>query len=708
MSPDSVKHMDRFSSACRYLLAYPALLLVLLTGLAMTLDWLFPLDLQRAGQHSVLVLDAQGRLLQGFTTAGGAWRLPLHPTGVDPLYRAMLKAYEDRRFDRHPGVDFLALARALGQWLSHGRVVSGASTLTMQTARLLAPRPRTLAGKLVEMLRALQLEWRHPKDDILALYLTLAPYGGNLEGVRAASLTYLGKEPLRLTPAEAALLVVLPQAPSRLRPDRFPERARAARDKVLERMGQLGVLSVQQVAEARREPLPAVRHAMPFHAPHLSRYLRTAAPGQASHRTFIDGTLQRNLEALVEQHTLDPQSSLAILVVENASRRVLAYVGSADFFAVPRAGQVDMIRAVRSPGSTLKPLVYGMGFDDLIIHPETLIDDVPTRFGAYSPTNFHDNYQGQVSVREALERSLNIPAVMVLEQVGPGRVTARLREAGIALYSRDAYLRPGLPLVLGGVGTTLQDLVTLYAGIANGGLVAPLQFSAADPVGREQRLLSDAASWYLTRILENAPPPEAVVALDNARRPRPIAHKTGTSYGFRDAWALGFDRAYTVGIWVGRPDGSPSPGHYGRNTAAPWLFRVFDLLPEPGPRPPVPLPDGVLLASRDELPDALKRLRNRSAPWSSAAPVLSISFPVHGSTVALTTRDGRLAGLPLVASGGKRPLRWLVNGLPVAASPARRQAFWTPDGQGFTHITVLDDAGQSASAEVWIAGDGGG
>ncbi|MFO1424687.1 MAG: penicillin-binding protein 1C [Candidatus Competibacteraceae bacterium] len=677
--------------------------LIPVIGLLLALDAALPPPLDRARQVSTLVLDRQGRILRAFATAPGVWRLPARPEDVDPIYLRMLMAYEDQRFDSHPGVDPLAAARALGQWLRQGRVVSGASTLTMQAARLLEPHERDLTGKLGEMLRALQLERRHAKDEILGFYLTLAPFGGNLEGVRAGALAWFGKEPTRLTAAEAALLVVLPQAPSRLRPDRFPDRARAARDKVLTRMGQLGVLTGRQVEEARQEPLPIRLHPLPFLAPHLADRLRTSRPGVTWYPTFIDRGLQQTLETLArqQQSALEPESSLAILVVAHHDRRVLAYVGASDFRDPRRAGQVDMVRAVRSPGSTLKPLVYGLGFDDLLIHPETLIEDVPTRFGDYSPSNFRNTYAGQLTVREALQQSLNIPAVAILEQVGPMRLAARLREVGLPLHWSAAHPRPGLPLALGGVGMTLEELVTLYAGFANGGGVAPLRFGPADPEASSQRLLSEAACWYLGDILRHGPIPQNAVGPASIARPRAIAHKTGTSYGFRDAWALGFDADYTVGVWVGRPDGSPSPGHYGRNTAAPLLFRVFDLLPEPATRPAAP-PPAVLQVGRDQLPERLRYFRTRPAVETVNVPPLTLTFPVAGSTVELLERGGVLAELPMVAKGGVRPLRWLVNGRPLTTDPWRRDAFWPPDGVGLTRITVLDQAGQTASAEVWI------
>lgn len=694
------------SSGFRWRLAV-GLLVLLLLGLLSAWDRTWPPLVTRAQELATLVLDREGRILRAFTVPPGVWRLPVRPEAVDPLYLTMLLAYEDRRFARHPGVDALAVARAVGQWLRHGRVVSGASTLTMQAARLLEPHSRDFLGKLGEMVRALQLEWRYSKDDILGFYLTLAPFGGNLEGVRAAALAWFGKEPSRLTAAEAALLVVLPQAPSRLRPDRFPALARAARNKVLVRMGQLGVLSAVQVAEAQQEALPTQAHRFPFHAAHLAERLRQSRPRAVVQDTFIDGKLQHSLETLAreQQSALTANGSLAILVVAHREQRVLAYLGGSDFHDASRAGQVDLIRAVRSPGSTLKPLVYGLGFDDLLIHPETLIEDVPTRFGDYSPTNFRNTYAGQVTVREALQQSLNIPAVAVLEQVGPARLATRLREVGLPLHWSAAHPRPGLPLVLGGVGMTLEQLVTLYAGFANNGVIAPLRFSQADPIVTGQRLLSAAACWSVGDILRQAPRPQNLVGPTNSVRPRVVAHKTGTSYGFRDAWALGFDSDYTVGIWVGRPDGSPSPGYYGRNTAAPLLFRVFDLLPEPT-TPPLAPPPGILQVRRDLLPERLRSFRARSLSEAHHVPPLALTFPVAGSTVELTERAGALAALPLTAQGGVRPLRWLVNGQLLAADPWRREAFWPPDGEGLARITVLDQLGQTASADVWLRRSG--
>ncbi len=657
------------------------------------LDRVFPPQLARGQRYSSQILAADGHLLRAFTTPSGYWRLPLRPDAVDPGYLRMLLAYEDQRFYQHPGIDPLALLRAAGQWIWHGHVVSGASTLTMQVARMLTPIPHSLEGKVLQMLRALQLEWHLSKRQILGLYLGLAPYGGNIEGLRAASLVYFGKEPSHLTPAQAALLVALPQAPETLRPDRHPAAARAARAKILQRMVACGVLDGSQAREAAAEPVPRARRPLPRLAPQLARRLHRAEPDRAIQSTTIKRHLQILLSALGRSvlSELDPRANLAILVVRNQDRAVLGYLGSGNFFASARDGQLDLPRAVRSPGSTLKPLVYGLAFDALILQPETLILDAPTRFGDYQPSNFLHMYHGWVSAREALQRSLNVPAVAVLDRLGPMAVAERLHEAGVDLIWPDAR-PPGLPLVLGGVGIRLTDLVKLYSAIASDGVMYPLRFR---PDSRHQagvRLLSQAASWQLRSILRGSPPPLGRPAVSGR-----IAFKTGTSYGFRDAWALGFDHDYTVGVWVGRPDGTPSPGHYGLNTAAPLLFRVFDLLPVSAP-PPGPRPDTVWQAGNSQLPPRLRRLRGSRSLAGAGTTDLALSFPVTGSTVEL--QPGQHA-LPLIAAGGRPPLHWLIDGRPFAGD-GRRQIFWPVPGPGNVRVTVIDSTGHSASAQVWI------
>lgn len=694
----------------RGLVALAAVLL--LAGAALLLDRLFPPPLVKLSDLSVSLLDSEGAVLRAFPAGDGAWRLPTGAAAVDRRYVRMLLAWEDRRFDDHPGIDPLAVLRALWQDLAAGRVVSGASTLTMQAARLLEPHPRRLGAKLLEMARALQLERRLGKDGVLAAYLTLAPFGGNIEGVRAAARAYFGKEPDRLTDAEAALLVALPQAPEQLRPDRFPQRARQARDRVLARMAELGVLSPAAAQEAMQEPVPDRRQPPAMAAPHLAERLRAAAPGRSELLSLIDGGLQRRLEAIAAtaQGGLEPGATIALLVVETEGRAVRAYVGSADFLDADSYGQNDMVRAVRSPGSTLKPFIYGLGFDKLVVHPDTIMLDAPTRFGDYRPQNFDHQYRGEVTAREALQLSLNVPAVALLDRLGPALLVQALKEAGVTLQLPPDDAAPGLPIALGGAGVSLEDLVRLYAALADGGRSSPLRLTPDAPDGTATRLVSPVAAWYLARILEEAPPPPNAIAPQHRGRAHPIAFKTGTSYGFRDAWALGYDRRYTVGVWVGRPDGTFSADRLGRITAAPLLFQVFAELPEPDESTAMTAalatpPSGVIDPAHDGLPPGLQRFRRD--PLLSAAALAerggpAIAFPVDGATVELKRDGGRPLPLPLSANGGTLPLTWLVNGAPLDSQPWRRQAQWQPDGPGEARITVLDGAGRSASVAVWL------
>ncbi|MBV8494518.1 MAG: penicillin-binding protein 1C, partial [Alphaproteobacteria bacterium] len=460
-------------------------------------------EMQRSRDLSGLVLARDGSILRGFLSADGKWRLPVGVEDVDPLYRHMLIAAEDQRFATHPGVDALAIVRAVGQLARHGHIVSGASTLTMQAVRLLERRPRSLGSKAIEAAEALALERRVGKDGVLGLYLTLAPFGGNLEGVRSASLAYFGKEPRHLSPGEAALLVALPRAPERLRPDRHPEAARQARDGLLERMRDNGIISAQAWAEASSEPVPQHRLALPFHAVHLARSVRNDAPRQTVQQTTIDALLQRQVEALLRREAadLDPQATLAALVIDNRERKVLAYVANAEFGSPERHGTVDMARAVRSPGSALKPFIYAMAFDRLIIHPETVLEDRPRHFGDYTPVDFDGRFQGDVTAREALQYSLNVPAVSVLDRLGPGRFTAALGTAGVRLHLPQPAVEPGLAVALGGAGITLVDLVRLYTALPNGGEVAPLRYRLDDPVVPGTRMFGPTAAWYVGSIL---------------------------------------------------------------------------------------------------------------------------------------------------------------------------------------------------------------
>jgi len=658
---------------------------------------LSPPSLERGTRLSTLVLARDGSILRGFLSTDGKWRLPTAASDIDPLYRRMLIAAEDRRFEAHPGVDPLAVLRAAGQWLAHGHVVSGASTLTMQAVRLLERRPRTLAAKFEEGGEALALERRLDKDSILGIYLTLAPFGGNLEGVRAASLAYFGKEPGHLTPGEAALLVAIPRSPERLRPDRHPEAAQRARDAVLQRMAAAGIISPTTLAEASAEPVADRRIALPTDAPHLARELRHDNPREAVLRTTIAPLLQRQVEALLQREAtaIDAQATLAALVIDNRSRAVVAYVGNADLRSTGRHGTIDMARAIRSPGSALKPFIYAMAFDRLIIHPETILDDRPRHFGDYSPGDFDGRFLGEVSAREALQYSLNVPAVAVLDRLGPGRFLAALAAAGIHLKLPQLGGEPGLAIALGGDGISLFDLATLYVALSHGGTVAPLQTRLGEPTGRETAIFGPVAAWYVNDILMAAPPPPGMLPAE-VKRARQLAFKTGTSYGFRDAWAVGYDSEYTIAVWAGRPDGTPMPGITGRTTAAPVLFKIADLLGPLAGNPASRPPPGVLLVAGKNLPPALRRLDPGPAERAGRdAGGPKILYPPDGSTV-----EWHGEGVPLEAAGGTGPLRWLADGRPLAPGQPRRTLYWNPSGVGFARLTVIDSAGHSAHATV--------
>lgn len=657
-----------------------------------------PLDISAAHDRSTVVLDREGKLLRPFLTADGRWKLPVGVEDVDPRYLAMLKAFEDRRFDSHSGIDPVAMLRAAGQMLSNGRVVSGGSTLTMQVARLLEPREeRSLAAKLRQAVRAIELERRFSKDQILDLYLALAPFGGNLEGLRAASFAYFGREPKRLSTAEAALLVALPQAPEQRRPDRFPGTAGKARDRVLARIEAADLVTQSEVAAARDEPVPTARKAFPNLAPHVAEQVVAEAPTIRRHHLTIDARLQANLEQLARERSLGlaPQVSIAVLAVDNETGEIRASVGGVDYFAAERAGSLDLTRALRSPGSALKPFIYALAFDNGLAHPETMLEDRPARYGLYVPENFDLGFQGMVSARKALQLSLNVPTVELLSSLGPQRFLSRLRDSGVAIAMPKEGGAPGLAVGLGGLGITLSDLTRLYVGLARGGEMLPLKVKAGDqPAGEAPRLVDPVAAWYVADTLLGAPPP-----LNAA--PGRIAYKTGTSYGYRDAWAVGFDRKHTIGVWVGRADNGAVPGLVGRVVAAPILFDAFARLGH-DPRPFLQPPNAII-SSTSNLPPPLRHLRQDVPKTLSALarPGLTLAFPPEGARIDLAASavDGQ-ALLNLKVAGGAPPYTWLVDGAPVTAPTRRRETAWQPGGKGFVRISVIDGAGASESVSV--------
>jgi penicillin-binding protein 1C len=630
-------------------------LLWLLACAGIALDQVFPPDLSRLGAIGTEILDRQDRPLALLPAAGGVWRFR---AGTEPvLLTNLLIAVEDRRFWYHPGVDPIALARAAAQFARNGHVVSGGSTLAMQAARLLEPRPRTLRSKLIEMARAVQLEARYGRHGVLDIWLTLAPFGGNLEGIRAGSLAWFGTPPDALEPAQAALLVAIPRRPERLRPDRHATAAIAVRDRVMAVGIRAGLF------DATATPVPTPRVALPRHAPQLASSL----PRAPRLRTTLDLPLQAALERLGQERlqSLPQRASLALLVADAQAREIRALYPGA-WRDQARAGAIDLTLAVRSPGSALKPFIYAMAFADGIAAPDTVVPDLPRRFGGYAPENFDRGFTGSITAADALRRSLNLPAVALLDRVGPLRFAATLRFAG-ATVRLPRGADPSLPLALGGDGITLRDAAALYAALATDGTGGPLRLLAGPAAPRPDFLAAGAARTVadvLTRPLPDF-------------GPRGIAWKTGTSWGGRDAWAFGFDSRHVVAVWIGRPDGTPLPGATGTSLALPLLSRVFDLLAK---------------APRNVM--TVQEQHSRKPAFASDA--LHLLFPPSG---AMLSADGPVT---IRVMGGRRPLTFLVDGAPLPADSIRREAAWVPSGPGFYRLTVLDADGAAVRASVQV------
>lgn len=631
--------------------------------------------------QSVQVLDRHDTLLRAYTVENGRWRLGAPVATVDPDYLAMLVRYEDKRFYTHTGVDLRAMARGVAQAVWHGKVVSGGSTLTMQTARLLEDSGTgAWRGKLRQMRVAWALERRLSKTEILQLYLNRAPFGGNLEGVQAATLAWFGKPPSRLTPAEAALLVALPQSPEARRPDRDAQAATQARNRVLTRMQTAGILTDEEATT--RTPVSARRREFPALAPHLADRIIGRNPTAARHRLTLDADLQATVQALATAASAgrSDQVQTAILIADHQSGEILASVGSAGYVADGRAGFIDLTRAIRSPGSTLKPFVYGLGFDQGLIHPETLIPDAPVDFDGYAPQNFDGLFRGELRVRQALQLSLNIPVVHVTQAIGPAHLTASLRRAGATPKVPGG--RPGLAVALGGVGISLHDLVQSYAAIANGGVAVDLRATQTPSQSfTPHRVLGDVAAWQVADILLGVPRPRRVQGTG-------IAYKTGTSYGHRDAWAIGFDGRHVIGVWMGRADGTPVPGAFGGDLAAPVMFSAFARL-KPQVDPISAPPPATLLLPTSQLPLPLQRFRVGTGMAEDGPKII---FPPEGATV-----EGDI--LVAKVRDGIGPFTWLANGLPMLTTHRREVVFDTL-GRGFSDLVVMDAAGHGATLTV--------
>ena len=656
------------------------------------MDFIFAPPLERAREVSPLVIDRNGQWLHAFANNDGRWRFEAKLEEIDAGFVERLVLIEDKRFWSHWGVDPLALMRASVSSVKAGRIVSGGSTITMQTARLLEPRPRNLGAKAAEMMRALQLERRLTKKEILELYLTLAPYGGNVEGVRAASLVYFDKEPGRLTDAEQALLIALPQAPEARRPDLRSNNAQIARKDVLAKLANIGAITEQQSDEANEATLPQSRRAFERQAYHATQRLAQFHP-QPVIQSTIDAALQTRAEAILSTHAkrFADGATASMLIVENETRAVRAAVGSSGLNA--KGGWIDLTAATRSPGSTLKPFIYALAFEDGRAGPDTVIEDMPRSFGGYTPENFDRTFRGEVRVREALQHSLNLPAVRALESVGAMRFSSLMGAAGVVLKTPErAEKKTGLALALGGAGVTAQEIATLYAALGDDGAVKPLVWKAAEEntEGEAFQLFSAETAARVSAILADAPALAGRAPANLSRQATQVAFKTGTSYGYRDAWAAGHGGGYTVVAWIGRADGAPRPGETGRKAAAPLLFDIFDMLARErdlrhDPNQPLKQKNSSALLAQFDAP---MRLRPPE-----------IIFPRNGVEVFMAS-DNR--GFALAARGGGADYRWYVDGEPLDREKLGGRVIWKPDQAGFYNLTVVDKNGRSARSKVRV------
>ncbi|WP_420151281.1 penicillin-binding protein 1C [Spirosoma sp.] len=546
------------------------------------LDFLFPCSVNVP--YATIITARDSSILHAFLSRDDKWRMYAELSEITPTLREAILFKEDKYFLYHPGFNPVAMIRAAARNVLTGRRTSGASTITMQTVRLLEPRERTYQSKLIELFRAMQLELHYSKEEILQLYLNLIPYGGNIEGLKSASLLYFGKPPALLSLAELTTLTIIPNRPSSLRLGTQNTLVVKERNKWLNRFLKSKLFDEVAITDALHEPLRAYRRDAPQLAPHLSRRLRAEIPNQPIIHSTLNPSVQATAERLVQQYANRIRAynihNAAVLIVDNQSHNVVAYVGSADFTNTLDGGQVDGVRAVRSPGSALKPLLYGLAFDAGVITPKTKLNDVPTNFSGYEPDNYDRRFNGPVTAEFALANSLNIPAVALLKEISTPTLVATLRKAGFTSIKKQAK-ELGLSMILGGCGVTLEEMTRLYTSLANAGRLEPLHLQAIPESERsvdKVNLLSSEATYLVTHTLTQITRPDLPNNFDNSYHLPRIAWKTGTSYGRRDAWSIGYNPRYTIGVWVGNFSGTGAAELSGANTATPLLFQLFNVL----------------------------------------------------------------------------------------------------------------------------------
>ncbi len=590
---------------------------VLLSAVLLILDALYPVIPDSKG-YSTMLYSNDGEIIHGFLSKDDKWRIRAESDEISEDLRKAIIYKEDRHFYYHPGINLFSIGRALYNNSTSGKRTSGASTITMQLARLITPAERTITSKIREAFRALQLEFHYSKDEILTLYMNLLPYGGNIEGVKAASMIYFGQLPQELSPAQIAMLTVIPNNPNVLMPANRSNLANK-RNYWIKQLGARNIFTSEETEDALNEDFESVRFGIPRIAPHLAFRLKNSVStsysnagkvthkitGNHSHNDRVYTTLNLQLQSKVETSMRNYIKTLrslnitnaAVLVVNNKTMEVEAYAGSAGYEEEEFSGQVDGIRAIRSPGSALKPALYMLAFDKGYISPKTVVSDVPVNFSGYRPENYDQSYRGKVSVEQALALSLNVPAVDLLDRTGLQELNNLFERAGFDWISKNKD-KTGLSLILGGCGTTLEELTGLYTAFANGGVYTPLKLLKQTPVndknptretvepGRDNnlqhstgiRISSPGSAYMITEILTGLQRPDLPNEYRETANLPKIAWKTGTSYGRRDAWAIGYNADYTVGVWTGNFDGTGVPELNGTDCAVPLLFMIFNQL----------------------------------------------------------------------------------------------------------------------------------
>lgn len=648
-------------------------------------DSIYPLNTKRFNDVST-VIYAQNEPIHIFHSLDEKLRIRTTVEEVDSLYIKTLLEREDKYFFSHPGINPFALTRALYQRIRYGHIISGGSTISMQTARLLEPRPRKFISKLIECFRALQLEWHFSKNEILNIYMTLAPFGGNIEGINAATMAYFQKSAKQLSPSEIALLVALVQSPTRLHPIHYPERAQLARKTLLQFMANKQLIDEDKIEIYTLAALPSNKTKFPREIPHLAWRLKKQYPNDAKIHTTIDRELQRKVEFLLSryQRSLPPQTNTAIFIVDHKKNKPVVYIASRDFYNENENGFVDYICASRSPGSTLKPFIFGLGFDLGIVKPETYLLDERRRFGAYYPRNFDKTIHGVVKAEEALALSLNIPVVDLLNRIGVVRFLGLLKEAGVTPQLPRSFDSPSLAIALGGLGLSLEQLVTLYGSLARDGKVMALSYLDAEMSSLEHSLFSEHAAKQVTTILKSD--------LEGNRR---FSLKTGTSYGYRDAWVIGYDQQYVIGIWTGIPDGSPMSPLSARDVVVPLLQKIVTVLPEKQ-MPSLQAFSTPTVTLRKLSPNISQQKNvNKTAP--------TLIFPIDDTVVELERNASHYKAIPLTVTGGKRPYTWLIDGKPLFTGTWKQKEFWMPEKNGYYTITLIDANGQTDKANIELS-----